>query len=76
VAFLNELRVGNRATVVAVHDGGPITQRLLEMGMVEGEEIEVIAVAPLGDPIEVRLRNYRLSVRRSEAALVQVNSAK
>ena len=49
-----------------------ILQRLLEMGLLEGEEIEVLAFAPLGDPVEIRLRDYRLSLRRSEAARVQV----
>lgn len=48
-------------------------QRLMEMGLFEGEEIEVIALAPLGDPIEIRLGDSRLSLRRGEAARVHVS---
>lgn len=44
----------------------------MEMGVLQGEELEVLAVAPLGDPIEIRLRDYRLSLRRSEASRVAV----
>ena len=49
-------------------------QRLLEMGLLEGEEIEVLGFAPLGDPMEILVRDYRLSLRRSEAARIQVSS--
>ena len=49
-------------------------QRLLEMGLLEGEEIEVLGFAPLGDPMEIRLRDYRLSLRRSEAARITVKT--
>ena len=49
-----------------------LVQRLLEMGLLEGDEIEVVGFAPLGDPMEVRLRDYRLSLRRSEAAHIAV----
>jgi ferrous iron transport protein A len=45
---------------------------LLEMGLLEGEEIEVVALAPFGDPIEIQLRDYRLSLRRSEAARLSI----
>ena len=44
----------------------------MEMGLLEGEEIELIGFAPMGDPLEIRLRDYRLSLRRREAACVQV----
>ncbi len=47
--------------------------RLLEMGLTPGVEVAMIGVAPLGDPLELELRGYRLSVRRSEAARVQIN---
>ena len=57
---------------MALAGGDALVQRLLEMGLFEGEEVEVVGFAPLGDPMEVRLRDYRLSLRRSEAARVQV----
>jgi len=69
---LDQLRVGQRGLVEAVGGEGAVLQRLLEMGMLEGEEVELVGFAPLGDPIEVRLRDYRLSLRRSEAARVAV----
>jgi ferrous iron transport protein A len=69
---LDQLRVGDRAAVTALDGSDGVVQRLLEMGLFEGEEIEVIGFAPLGDPMEIRLRDYRLSLRRSEAARIQV----
>ena len=69
---LDQLQVVQQASIAAVRGTDSIVQRLLEMGLLEGEQIEVIGVAPLGDPIEIRLRDYRLSLRRSEAARVQV----
>jgi ferrous iron transport protein A len=69
---LDQLKVGQRARVESLRGNDAILQRLLEMGLLEGEEVEVLAFAPLGDPVEIRLRDYRLSLRRSEAARVQV----
>lgn len=69
---LDQLTVGQHAYVEAIRGDDPLVQRLLEMGVLEGEEIELVGVAPLGDPLEVRLRDYRLSLRRSEAARVIV----
>ena len=70
---LDQLQVGQHAAIEAIRGGDTIVQRLLEMGLLEGEEIQVIGVAPLGDPMEIRLRDYRLSLRRSEAARVTVS---
>jgi ferrous iron transport protein A len=72
---LDQLRVGQQASIEAVQGSDSIVQRLLEMGLLEGEPIEVIGMAPLGDPIEIRLRDYRLSLRRSEAARITVSLA-
>ncbi len=69
---LDNLQRGRRAVVQAIDGNDGIVQRLLEMGLLEGEEIEVLGFAPLGDPMEIRLRGYRLSLRRSEAARVTV----
>jgi ferrous iron transport protein A len=72
MSTLDQLRPGSRARVDSL-DGPPgLVQRLLEMGLLDGEEVEVVRLAPLGDPMEVRLRDYCLSLRRSEAALVRV----
>jgi ferrous iron transport protein A len=72
MATLDQLRVGQRARIDRVDGGSAIVQRLLEMGLLEGDEVEVVGFAPLGDPMEVRLQDYRLSLRRGEAALVVV----
>jgi ferrous iron transport protein A len=69
---LSDLRPGDRASVVSLAGGSSLVQRLYEFGLLEGEEIELLAVAPLGDPIEIRLGNTRLSLRKSEAAGISV----
>jgi len=69
---LDRLTVGQRGRVIAVRGDLVLVQRLMEMGMLEGDEVELLAVAPLGDPIELRLGDSRLSVRRADAARVEV----
>jgi len=71
---LDQLKQGERALVVAVAGHDALVQRLMEMGLLEGEEIEVLGRAPLGDPIEIRLRDFRLSLRRQEAAGIAVRA--
>ena len=61
---------GQRARIEALQGNASLVQRLLEMGLLEGETIEVLGFAPLGDPMEIRLRDYRLSLRRCEAARI------
>ena len=70
---LDQLGVGQRARVTGLRGEDALVQRLLEMGLFEGEEVEVLGFAPLGDPMELRLRDYRLSLRRAEAARVTVS---
>jgi ferrous iron transport protein A len=70
---LNELRAGERGRVERVLGDDALVQRLMEMGLMDGEEVEVVGFAPLGDPMEIRLRDYRLSLRRNEAARIQVS---
>ena len=69
---LDQLQAGDRAVVQAIRGGDSLVQRLLEMGLLEGETVEVVGFAPLGDPMEIRLRDYRLSLRRREAACITV----
>ena len=71
-ASLDQLQTGQQARIDAVQANGALGQRLLEMGLLEGETVEVIGFAPMGDPMEIRLGDYRLSLRRSEAARVSV----
>ncbi len=69
---LDTLAENQRARIVDVVGDDGIAVRLLEMGLTEGEEIELLGFAPLGDPIEFFVRGYRISLRKSEARRVQV----
>ena len=70
---LVDLPPGHHAEIVSIDCGRRLSRRLMEMGLLPGTPIRVVRVAPLGDPIEVRVRNYSLSVRRAEAARIVVN---
>src|SRR3954447_22241274 len=72
MSSLDQLRTGQCAVITSVEGGDALGQRLLEMGLLKGESIEVLGFAPFGDPMEVRLRDYRLSLRKREAARVSV----
>jgi ferrous iron transport protein A len=73
MATLDQLRVGQRGRVKTMDGNDGLAQRLYEMGFLEGEEVEVLGFAPFGDPMEIRLRDYRLSLRRTEAARITVS---
>jgi Fe2+ transport system protein FeoA len=72
MATLDSLVPGQRALIETIEGPPTILQRLLEMGLTEGEEVELVRRAPLGDPLEIRVRSYELSLRKTEAALVAV----
>jgi len=69
---LREIKPGKSATVVKVHGEGALKRRIMDMGVTKGVEIYVRKVAPLGDPIELTLRGYELSLRRADAEMVEV----
>ena len=69
---LDALEAGRHARVTAVSGTGAVARRLMEMGVVPGAPVRVIKAAPLGDPLEVRVRNYHLALRRSEAETIMV----
>jgi ferrous iron transport protein A len=69
---LDQLKPGEGGVVSALRGEGSIHQRLLEMGVFEGSEIEVIRYAPMGDPMEILVQGYHLSLRKNEAALVEL----
>ncbi len=71
-SLLSDLRPGDRAEVVAIAGEPALVQRLYEFGLLEGDCVEIVALAPLGDPIELRIGNTRLSLRKSEAAGITV----
>ena len=70
---LAALPLGGSAVVRRVGSGRSIARRLMELGLVPGTRVTMLRVAPLGDPIELRVRNYALSIRRSEALTIEVD---
>ena len=71
---LAELSNRQRATIITIRGEDDLTLRLMEMGLMDGETVEVIGRAPLGDPIEISIRGYRLSLRRLEAERIEVEA--
>jgi len=71
---LDQLRVNESGVVATLRGTGTIQQRLMEMGVSDGATVEVLRFAPLGDPMEIRVRGFHLSLRKSEAALVEIQS--
>ncbi|RLB44849.1 MAG: iron transporter FeoA [Deltaproteobacteria bacterium] len=70
---LADLPVGQSAEIASIDCERRISRRLMEMGLLPGTHVRVVRVAPLGDPIELRVRNYSLSLRRAEAAQIAVS---
>ncbi len=70
--MLSELKIGERATVKAVRGEGMVRRRLFDMGITPGAEIYLRKKAPLGDPMEISLRGYELTLRKAEAANVEM----
>lgn len=71
---LDQLEEGQSATIVDVDGEDAVAIRLLEMGLTDGERIQSLGAAPLGDPLEFQVRGYRISLRKSEARRVMVRS--
>jgi len=69
---LKDLAPGEKGEIIAFKSGGPIRKRLLDMGIIRGETIEMEKVAPLGDPIQVKIKGYHLTLRKNEAENVTV----
>ncbi|MGI6172467.1 MAG: FeoA family protein [Christensenellales bacterium] len=69
---LRDVPIGGSAKVVKVHGEGAVKRRIMDMGITKGVEILVCKVAPLGDPIEVNVRGYQLSIRKADAESVEV----
>ena len=72
---LKDARVGETLKVIKLHGEGAIRRRIMDMGITRGVEIYVRKVAPLGDPIEVMVRGYELSLRRADGEMVEVERA-
>ncbi len=71
---LKDLKVGQSGIVVRVAGSGSVKQRMMDMGLVPGSQVAVVRVAPLGDPIEISIKGYNLSLRRSEAKDIYIEA--
>ncbi|MCI9295616.1 MAG: ferrous iron transport protein A [Lawsonibacter sp.] len=69
---LKDVKVGQRATVARLHGEGALKRRIMDMGITKGVEVLVRKVAPLGDPMELNVRGYELSLRKAEAERIEV----
>lgn len=69
---LKDVKVGMTATVVRVHGEGALRRRIMDMGVTKGVSVKVVKVAPLGDPLELTVRGYQLSLRKADAAMIEV----
>ena len=69
---LKDIKVGERAVIVKLHGEGALKRRIMDMGLTKGTEVYVRKVAPLGDPMELTVRGYELSVRKADAELIEV----
>lgn len=69
---LKDINVGETATVVKLHGEGAVRRRIMDMGITKGVELYVRKVAPLGDPMELNVRGYELSVRKADAEMIEV----
>ncbi|MCI8397942.1 MAG: ferrous iron transport protein A [Oscillibacter sp.] len=70
---LKDVKVGETATVVRLHGEGPVKRRIMDMGITKDVELFVRKVAPLGDPIELNVRGYELSIRKMDAEMIEVS---
>ena len=69
---LKDAQVGETVTVAKLHGEGPVKRRIMDMGLTKGTEVKIRKVAPLGDPVEITVRGYELSIRKSEAENIVV----
>lgn len=70
---LRDLKPGEEGKVVSIGEKGPMRRRIMEMGVTPGAVVKVIKVAPLGDPVEVNIRGYELSLRKDEAGQIEIS---
>ena len=69
---LDQLKIGQHGTITAVGGEGALRLRLLDMGLIPGTDVLMVKIAPLGDPMELTVRGYELSVRKADAELIEV----
>ncbi len=72
---LKEAKIGETLKVVKITGEGAVKRRIMDMGITKGVDVYIRKVAPLGDPVEVTVRGYELSIRKADAAMIQVENA-
>lgn len=72
---LSELQIGSTATILAVGGTGALRQHFLDMGLIQGTEVTVVKYAPMGDPIELRIHGYELTIRLEDAGNIEISKA-
>ena len=73
---LRQVKVGETVKVVKLHGEGAVKRRIMDMGLTKGTEVHIRKVAPLGDPVEVTVRGSELSLRKADAEMIEIESAK
>ena len=71
---LKDLKIGKTAKVIKVHGEGAVRRRIMDMGITKGVEIYLRKVAPLGDPMELTVRGYELSIRKEDAQMIEIEA--
>ncbi len=69
---LRQANIGDTVKVVKLHGEGAVNRRIMDMGITKGVEVQIRKVAPLGDPIEVNVRGYELSIRKADAEMIEI----
>lgn len=69
---LRDAKVGDTVRVVKLHGEGAVKRRIMDMGLTKGVEVHIRKVAPLGDPVEVTVRGYELSIRKADAGMIEI----
>jgi ferrous iron transport protein A len=72
VMTLRDVKIGDTVRVIKLHGQGAVKRRIMDMGLTKGVEVYIRKVAPLGDPVEVTVRGYELSIRRADAEMIEV----
>lgn len=72
IKTLNQMAAGDAGVITKIAGNGPVKRRIIDMGVVAGSQVAVLKFAPLGDPMEIKIKNFNLSLRKSEAVLIEV----
>ncbi len=69
---LRQAKVGDKIKIIKIHGAGAVKRRIMDMGLTKGIDVQIRKVAPLGDPIEITVRGYELSIRKADADIIEI----